>query len=269
MKKIYRFVLLSMSVVLIGASYTACKKNANGRSTLNLVDDATVLSLSGKEYSSFLTSNPPVTGTPASEMVQRVGSKLTVAVGQYLATTNQSSLISNYSWEFNLVNNPEVNAWCLPGGKIVVYSGIIPLTTSDMELAVVMGHEIAHAVLKHGNERMSQQLLVEYGGTALSVLMSSKPAETQQVFSTAYGVSSNLSVLAFSRKQENEADEMGLYFMAMAGYDPNAAVTFWQKMAAQSGGTKPPVFMSSHPSDDTRINNIKELLPKALTYYKP
>lgn len=267
MKKIY-LLLVAVTALSSAIFMNACKKNANGRSTLNLVDNGTVMTLSSQQYSEFITANPPVHGTPQSEMVSRVGARLTAAVQQYLADKGQSDLIKDYQWEFNLVNNPEINAWCLPGGKIVMYSGIMPLAAADSELAVVMGHEIAHAVLKHGNERMSQQLLVQYGGTALSVLLTSKPQETQQLFNTAYGISSTLGTLAFSRKQENEADEMGLYFMSVAGYNPNAAITFWQRMQAVGSGSTP-VFLSTHPSDEQRINNIKELLPKALVYYHP
>ncbi len=267
MNKLFRYVLPA-SLLLSAATFNACHKNANGRKTLDLVDDGTVLSLANQQYSSFLSTNPPVTGTPAADMVQRVGARMTSGVAQYLAQKGQSSLIQNYAWEFNLVNNAEVNAWCLPGGKIVVYSGIIPLTISDTDLAVVMGHEIAHAVLKHGNERMSEQLLVQYGGVALSTLLSSEPQQTQDLFNSSYGVSSTLGVLAFSRKQESEADEMGLYFMAVAGYNPATAVTFWQRM--QSVGTSStPVLLSTHPSDEQRIQNIKDLLPKAQAYYHP
>ena len=267
MKRLCKYLPVFI-LAMTSMTFYACHKNANGRNTLNLVDDATVLSLSGQQYNEFIAANQPITGTPGSEMVKRVGAKLTMAVQQYLSDKGQSALIKDYQWEFNLVNNAEVNAWCLPGGKIVVYSGILPLTITDTDLAVVMGHEIAHAVLKHGNERMSDQLLLQYGGTALSVLLSSKPQETQQLFNSAYGVSSTLGVLAFSRKQETEADEMGLYFMATAGYNPNAAITFWQRMQAQ-GGAKQPVFLSTHPSDDQRIQGIKNALPKALTYYHP
>ena len=267
MKTLYRYFCV-LGLLVIGLTIYSCRKNANGRNTLNLVDDATVLSLSGQQYSEFIAANPPVTGTPAAEMVKRVGAKLTAAVQQYLADKGQASLVNNYQWEFNHVNNNEVNAWCLPGGKIVIYSGILPLITSDSDLAVVMGHEISHAVLKHGSERMSEQLLVQYGGEALSALLSSRPAETQQLFNNAYGISSTLGILAFSRKQENEADESGLYYMASAGYNPNAAIGFWERMKAQ-GGTKPPVFLSTHPSDDQRIQHIKDLMPQALTYYHP
>ncbi len=267
MKTSYR-ILSILGLLAVVITLYSCHKNANGRNTLNLVDDATVLSLSSQQYNEFITTNPPITGTPAADMVKRVGTRLTAAVQQYLADKGQSNLVNNYLWEFNLVNNSEVNAWCLPGGKIVVYSGIVPLAVTDSDLAVVMGHEIAHAVLKHGNERMSEQLLLQYGGEALSVLLSSKPAETQQLFNAAYGISSTLGTLAFSRKQESEADEMGLYFMATAGYNPNTAITFWQRMQAQ-GGDKPPVFLSTHPSDEQRIQHIKDLMPGALNYYKP
>lgn len=202
-------------------------------------------------------------------MVQRVGAKLTTAANTYLADKGKSDLVKDYQWEFHLVNNAEVNAWCLPGGKIVVYSGIMPLMLSDADLAVVMGHEIAHAILKHGNERMSQQLLVQYGGVALSALLSSKPQETRDLFAGAYGVSTTLGVLAFSRDQETEADEMGLYIMATGGYDPNTAVTFWRRMQSNNSGAKPPVFLSTHPSDDQRIKNIQAKLPDAMVYYHP
>jgi predicted Zn-dependent protease len=267
MKKIH-YLLGILAIALASATFYACKKNASGRNTLSLVDDATVLSLASQEYASFISQNPPITGTPEAAMVQRVGNAVAAGVEQYLAEKGQTNLLEGYQWEFNLVNNPEANAWCMPGGKIVVYTGLLQLTSSEAELAVVMGHEIAHAVLKHGNERMSQQLLAQYGGTALSVLLSSKPQETQQLFATAFGISSTLGVLAFSRTQENESDEAGLYYMAIGGYDPNAAVTFWQKMQA-NGGANVPVLLSTHPSDEQRIENIKSILPDALKYYNP
>lgn len=267
-----RTLLFSIAIcasLLTVTTYYGCKKNANGRNTLSLVDDGTMLSMSSQQYSTFITDNPPITGTPEAEMVTRVGTKLTSAVASYLAGKGQSDIIKDYNWEFNLVNNAEVNAWCLPGGKIVVYSGILPLIASDTDLAVVLGHEISHAILKHGNERMSQQLLVEFGGMALSTALSSKPDQTRAMFNNVYGISSTLGVLAYSRKQESEADETGLYVMATGGYNPNTAVSFWEKMKANSGGTTTPVFMSTHPSDDQRIQNIKDLMPKAMGYYNP
>jgi predicted Zn-dependent protease len=190
------------------------------------------------------------------------------AVQSYLAQKGQSNLLSGYQWQFNLVNNAQANAWCMPGGKVVVYTGILPLTQNEAGLAVVMGHEIAHAVARHGNERMSQELATQMGGQALSVALSSQPGTTQQIFNTAVGVGSQLGSLAYSRKHESEADHMGLIFMALAGYNPNEAVPFWQRMAAK-GGAKPPQILSTHPADATRIANIKKLLPEAMTYYRP
>jgi predicted Zn-dependent protease len=273
MKMNFKGLLLVViaAIVTVGVmTISSCYKNpVTGRTSLSLVDDATIMSMSATQYATFLSTNPPIVGTPQADMVGRVGFRLQNAVNQYLASINQQQLVSNYQWEFNLVNNPEANAWCLPGGKVVVYTGILSLAANDTDLAVVLGHEIAHAVAKHGNERMSSQLASNFGGVALSVLLSSQPTQTQQLFNTVYGVGSNLTVLAYSRAQENEADEMGLYFMAMATYNPNAAVGFWQRMKALTGGSSVPVLLSTHPDDDTRISKIKENLPKALSYYKP
>jgi len=167
------------------------------------------------------------------------------------------------------VEDKEVNAWCMPGGKVVVYSGILPVTQGEAGLAVVMAHEIAHAVAEHGNERMSQGLLAQFGGMALSEALSARPEATQNLWMTAYGVGAQYgAMLPYSRLQENEADHLGLIFMAMAGYDPNEAVTLWQRMATQKGGTAPPEFLSTHPSDAARIENIRRLIPEAMRYYK-
>lgn len=265
MKKVYVFAAV-LGLLAMATTFYACKKNASGRSALNLVDDATMSSMALQEYGNFLSQNPPVTGTPEALRVQTVSANVIAGVQQYLADVGQSDKINGFQWEFNLVNSPEVNAWCMPGGKIVVYSGLLALTESDDELAVVIGHEIAHAVLRHGNERMSQELLVQYGGTALSTLLSSKPAETQQLFNTVYGVGSTLGTLSYSRKHESESDEAGLYYMAVANYNPNAAVTFWEKMSAQGGGGTF-VLLSTHPSDQQRIEDIQSHLPKAMEYY--
>ena len=267
-------VIIALSIVgLSVAGVTAvqsCYKNpVTGRSSLNLVDDGTINSLSNQQYSSFLAENKPVSGTGDAAMVKRVGEKLAAAVNTYFSSKGQSKTLSGYKWEFNLVNANEANAWCMPGGKVVVYSGILPITQDEAGLAVVMGHEIAHAIAKHGNERMSQGLVQQLGGVAVSVAVANKPAETRALYNSAYGVASNVgAILPFSRKHESEADEMGLIFMAMAGYDPNAAVGFWQRMSAKSGGGKQPELLSTHPSDQTRIANIKSLLPKAMQYYK-
>jgi len=177
--------------------------------------------------------------------------------------------VKNYKWEFNLVNDKSVNAWCMPGGKIVFYSGIMPITKTEKGIAVVMSHEIAHAIARHGNERMSQQLALQAGGVTLAVLLKDKPKEAQALFLAAYGVGATVGLsLPFSRKHESEADQMGLAFMALAGYDPHEAVSFWERMAANSSG-QPPEWMSTHPSHETRIRKIKEYMPEAMKFYKP
>lgn len=260
--------------LLIGAvSFSSCQKNqVTGRSQLMLVSESEVNAMALQEYKSFLSTNPVVTkgSTPEQQMVARVGQRISSAITSYLTQEGKGELIKGYQWEFNLVQSKEVNAWCMPGGKVVVYTGILPVTQNESALAVVMGHEIAHAIALHGNERMSQGLAQQLGGAALSVALSSKPAETQQLFMTAYGVGSNVGViLPFSRKQELEADKFGLIFAAMAGYNPEEAVPFWKRMAGMSQGQKPPELLSTHPSDATRIEKVGEYAKEAMKYYKP
>jgi predicted Zn-dependent protease len=239
-----------------------------GRSQLNLISSNEMNTMSFQQYDDFLKENKLSGNIDQTAMVKRVGVNIQKAVEQYFAQKNLSKELDGYKWEFNLVESPDVNAWCMPGGKVVVYTGILPITKDETGLAVVMGHEIAHAVAQHGNERMSQGLLQQLGGVALSVAIKDEPAATQNLFMTAYGVGSTVGVmLPFSRTQESEADHLGLIFMAMAGYNPNYAVDFWTRMAAQ-GGAKPPEFLSTHPSDETRIEDLKKELPEAMQYYK-
>ena len=255
--------------VTIAASLTACYTNpVTGRRTLNLVDESTMRTMANQEYASFLSTNRPVAGTRDAEMVQRIGGKMATSVQKYLASINQSDLISGYQWQFNLVNNNQANAWCMPGGKVVVYSGILPLTSNEAGLACVMGHEIAHAISRHSNERVSQQMAASFGSQTLSALAGSNPSAANQIFGVAVGLGAQGALLKFSPDQGSEADRMGLIFMAMSGYNPNEAVNFWSRMASK-GGQKPPEFLSTHPSDQTRINNIKKWLPEAMKYYKP
>jgi len=202
------------------------------------------------------------------DTVKRVGARIQDAVERYLATNGMSSRLADYKWEFNLVEDKAVNAWCMPGGKVVVYTGILPVTQGEAGLAVVMGHEIAHAIAEHGNERMSQGLLAQFGGMALAEALSEKPAATQQLWMAVYGVGAQYgAILPYSRLQESEADHLGLIFMAMAGFDPNEAISFWQRMASQKGGQAPPQFLSTHPSDAARIEKIRQLIPEAMRYY--
>ena len=197
-------------------------------------------------------------------MVRGVGEKISSAVDDYFRQNNLADRIDGFKWEFNLIEDDDmINAWCMPGGKVAFYSGILPVCQDENGIATVMSHEIAHAVAKHGNERMSQQLAVQLGGTALSVALSQQPENTQRLALAAFGLGSQFGVLLpYSRQHELEADEMGIYFMAMAGYDISQAADFWQRMASQ-GGQRPPEFLSTHPAPESRINNINKTIPKA------
>src|SRR5262245_52303487 len=259
----------AIAIGLLPIIVAACvKAPMTGRSQLALIPESEILSSSFSEYDSFLKQNKTVAGGPDVEMVRRVGGRIQIAVHDYMKRKNLEDRLHGYKWEFNLVESKEVNAWCMPGGKVVVYTGILPITKSETGLAVVLGHEIAHAVADHGRERMSQGLLAELGGVALDTAMASKPAQTRALWGQAYGMGAQYgALLPFSRIQESEADELGLMFMAMAGYDPHEAPEFWKRMAAK-GGDKPPEFASTHPSDETRMKKIEEELPEAMTYYK-
>jgi predicted Zn-dependent protease len=235
---------------------------------MNLLPESEMMSMSLTEYQSFLKKNPPVTGTKDAAMVKNVGAKIQNAVTNFMNKEKMGDRIKGYKWEFNLVNSKEVNAWCMPGGKVVVYSGILPVTKDEEGLAIVMGHEIGHAIARHGNERMSQGLLAQLGGMGLDLALSTHSAETRSIFLTSYGVGSQLGILAYSRQQETEADKLGLIFSAMAGYNPQQAIGFWQRMSTMSGGGKPPELLSTHPSDQTRIKNLQAFMPEAMKYYK-
>ena len=264
-KSLYLTVLVSLVVV-------ACSTNAiTGRKQLSLVSDSEMQATAVSQYQSFLTSNKVVTSSQSkdADMVKRVGSRIAAAVTKYYKKTGQADL-SDYQWEYNLIQSDDVNAWCMPGGKIVVYTGILPVAQNEAALAVVVGHEVAHAVLKHGAERMSQGLVQQLGGVALSVALSNKAVETQNLFMQAYGMGSTvLGVLPHSRNQELEADHYGLIYTALAGYNPREAISLWQRMEQISGGNKPPEFMSTHPSEQNRIAKLEELMPEALKYYTP
>jgi predicted Zn-dependent protease len=239
-----------------------------GRKQLSLIPASQMLSMSYSEYDGFLKSNKLSTNQEQIRLVKKVGGRIQKAVETYFAEKGLSDQLKDYKWEFNLVESKEVNAWCMPGGKVVVYTGILPITQNEVGLAVVLGHEISHAVAQHGAERMSQQLIAQLGGAALSVALQNKPEKTKQLWMSVYGAGAQVGVLLpYSRTHESEADHLGLIFMAMAGYDPHEALTFWQRMAA-SGGKKPPEFLSTHPADETRIADIKKEIPEAMQYYR-
>jgi predicted Zn-dependent protease len=256
-------------LALIFSVVYGCKKvPITGRRQLNLLPESQMMSLSATEYSKFLNENKPVAKTdPRSVQIERIGKKLSAAVTQYLAQNKMSDRIQGFKWEYTLVEDATMNAWCMPGGKIVFYTGILPVCQTDEGIAVVMGHEIAHAIARHGNERMSQGLVIQGAGATLDVLSSQKPDLTRNLLLQSYGIGSALGSLAFSRNQESEADKMGLVFMAMAGYDPKSAPSFWQRMKANAGA-KPPEFLSTHPSDEKRIKELNAYMPEALKYYK-
>ena len=211
-----------------------------------------------------MKENKVITGTTDARKVETVGMRIKAAAEKYLTYLGQSQYLQDYRWEYKLIDNKEVNAWCMPGGKIVVYSGILPITQNDAGLATVMGHEVSHALANHGAQRMSASQLQQLGAVGVAVATGSQSAEKQQMWQQYYGMGSQVGVmLPFSRGHETEADKIGLTLMAIAGYNPEEAITFWSRMAAQSSGQAPPEFMSTHPSDATRIANLKVLIPEA------
>jgi predicted Zn-dependent protease len=262
------FILLLSSVILI----VACTRNAvTGRKQLTLLNEGQLQQMALQEYKSFLSQSKVVSNTASkdAEMVKRVGTRIAYAITKYYTDQGKADILNGYQWEFNLVDDKQVNAWCMPGGKVVVYTGLLPVTQNEAALAVVMGHEIAHAVASHGNERMSQTLLAQGIGLAGNILTSGNQ-QVNSIFNNTYGAGATIGVLLpNSRKQELEADKFGLIFAAMSGYNPQEAVPFWQRMAQASGGQKPPEFLSTHPADETRIQRLQELMPEALKYYKP
>ncbi len=257
-------------VLLFGVLFlTGCALNlVTGRNQLSLVPESELQLMATSQYNTFLTENKVL--SPANKeaaMVDRVGARISGAITKYYNSQGQQSVIEGYKWEFNTVDSKEVNAWCMPGGKVVVYSGLLPVTQNETALAIVVGHEIAHAIAKHGSERMSQGMIQQLGGVALEVALSQKNQETQNLFMQAYGVGSTIgAVLPWSRQQETEADQYGLIFAAMAGYNPQEAIPFWQRMSA-AGGANPPEFLSTHPSDETRLRKLKQFMPEAMKYY--
>jgi predicted Zn-dependent protease len=258
----------SLLAILVIALIACSKVPISGRKQMNLLPESQLMSMALTQYGAFLSENPPMSDEiENTKRVKRVGNRIANAVEKYLKAEGQSSRIAGYKWEFNLVNQNVVNAWCMPGGKVVVYQGIMPVADSDAGLAVVMGHEIAHAIARHGNERMSQGLLAAAGAAGLAVALREKPAETQALFLGAYGITTGAGVLAFGRNQESEADKLGMVFMAMAGYEPKEAIPFWERMKAASGGNSTPEFLSTHPSHDTRIGRITDWLPTAESYF--
>ena len=269
MKKI-RIILLSVvAVLLLSSCGTTSTVPVTGRKQTLLVSDEQVLSLSNQQYAEYMQSAKASTNSTNTAMVKRVGQNIAKAVESYLRNNGMADETKNYAWEFNLVQDKQVNAWCLPGGKIVVYEGILPVTQDEASLAIVLGHEVAHAVAKHSAERLSNAYKEQYGAAALSALLSGAGLSqgTQQLIALGKSLGDQLFTSGFSRKQESEADHMGLIFAAMAGYDPQVATAFWQRMA--SLGSNSNSLFSDHPSDEKRIKDIQGWMSEALTYYTP
>lgn len=259
-----------IALFFLGAMVYSCSKvPVSGRRQLDLLPDSELAAMSATAYSDFLSENPPLPeSNPQAQQVKKVGVRISQAVEKYLNENGYKKLTENFDWTFHTVENEAVNAWCMPAGRVVFYTGILPICQDDAGIAVVMGHEIAHAVANHGNERMTQAIGIQAAGATLSILTQEEPELTRQLLLQSYGIGTTLGSLKFSRTHESEADEMGLIFMAMAGYDPREAPKFWQRMSAQ-GGDKPPVLLSTHPHDEKRISDLEQQMEKALKYYNP
>jgi len=258
-------------LVVLCAGFSCTRNAITGRNQLSLVSEDQLQQMAFTEYKQFLSESKviPVSNDNA-EMVKRVGQRIATAITQYYQQKGIANAdLAKYKWEFNLVENKEVNAWCMPGGKVVVYTGILPVTQNEDALAIVLGHEITHAVAGHGRERMSQEMAAQGLQIAGDVALGNDP-KTVNIFNTVFGPAAQVGVLLpNSRNQELEADHYGLIFAAIAGYNPQEAIPFWTRMSQLSAGNAPPVFLSDHPADADRIQKLKKLMPEALTYYKP
>jgi predicted Zn-dependent protease len=266
-------IRIILSLFVMTGIIVSCSTNAlTGKSQFTLLPESQLQSMASQEYVQLLSSNKVVASSANkdAEMVRRVGQRITAAVESHYREKGIADKLEGFKWEYNLVNDAAVNAWCMPGGKIVVYTGLLPITQNEAALAVVMGHEVAHALLQHGNQRMSQQMGAQAVQAGLQVALANKSQETQNLFMSAYGLGAQVGlILPFSRKHELDADQWGLNFSAMAGYNPREAIPLWERMEKAGGGQKPPEFLSTHPSEGTRIQQLEKHMPQALKYYKP
>ena len=272
--KTIRTLLIGALALLTAACGTTNTVPITGRKTRLLVDDAQILSLSTQQYQDYMKSAKLSTNATNTALVKRVGQRLSTAVENFLKNNGYAQELQNFQWEFNLVNSNEVNAFCMPGGKIVVYEGLLPITQDETSLAIVLGHEIAHAVAKHSAEQLSKQTRQQYaaqiGGSVLSSVAQAKGmGNAASIIDMAAQIGFNFAHLKYSRDNETEADRLGLIFAAMAGYDPQLAIPFWQRMAQQSGGSTKSEIFSDHPSDEKRIAELQKRMPEALKYYVP
>ena len=251
-------------IMALGFVFSCATNPFTGKKSLNLMPNSELFPSSFQQYGTFLKENKVVVGTTDARRVESVGMKIKAAAERWLKANGQAEYLNGYQWEYKLIENKEVNAWCMPGGKIVVYSGILPVTKDDAGLATVMGHEVSHALSNHGAQRMTASQFQQLGAVGVAVATGNKSAEQQQMWQQYYGIGSQVGVmLPFSRNHESEADKIGLTLMAIAGYNPELAISFWERMAASSSGNKPPEFLSTHPADATRIANLRRLIPEA------
>jgi predicted Zn-dependent protease len=254
-----RFAILATFVLL----YFSCATNPfTGKKTMALVSNDSLFPSSFQQYSSFLSENKVITGTKDSEMIKRVGQRIAIAAERWLDANGYQGYLKDYKWEYNLVDDKTVNAWCMPGGKIVFYTGILPIAQNETGVAIIMGHEVAHALANHGQQRMSAAYIQQ--GLAIAGNVAIQDEQTRNIFNQSYGVGSNvLGMLPFSRAHETEADRIGLILSAIAGYNPDEGAELWKRMGAASGGQAPPEFLSTHPANETRIKELQQLAPKA------
>jgi len=268
--KICRLRFLIASFLFLGFLISCTQNSLTGKRQFTLLPETELQGMANTQYRQFLVGKRVlgVNSNANATMVNRVGERIVKAVNDLYIERGSADNLKGYDWEVNLVQDNEINAWCMPGGKIVVYTGLLPVTQDEDALAAVMGHEVCHALLQHGNQRMSQALIQQLGGVALSVALSNKPQETRDLFLTAYGVGAQLGVmLPFSRGHELEADRWGLIMAAKAGYDPRAAIGLWERME-KAGGAKKPEFLNTHPSEGKRIERLQKIMPEAMEYYE-
>lgn len=263
------FLSRTCAISLLFLLFACATVPVTGRRSLHILPDSQLLSMSLDEYNKVLQKSKLSRDPAKVQMVKQVGERIAKATEAFFREKGLASETDHYQWEFNLIEDDKtVNAWCMPGGKVAVYTGILPVTEDETGLAVVMGHEIAHAIAKHGNERMSQGLLAQLGAVGLSAALATQPGPTSQIFMTAYGLGANVGLLLpYSRLQESEADYIGLILMAKAGYDPRQSIPFWQRMN-KKGGERPPEFLSTHPAPETRMRDLQTQIPEAMKYYE-
>ncbi|WP_310379932.1 M48 family metallopeptidase [Flavobacterium sp.] len=256
--------LLLLEICTIALMFSCATNPLTGKKPLNFVSNSQLFPSAFQQYGDFLKKSKVITGTQDAKRVEEVGLKIKNAAQKYLTSIGMSQHLKDYRWEYKLVDDKAINAWCMPGGKIVIYTGILPITKNDAGLATVMGHEVSHALADHGAQRMSAAQVQQIGGVVVSVATGNQTEDKQKMWQQYYGIGSQVGgMLPFSRSHETEADKIGLILMTIAGYNPDESVTFWSRMSASSDGQKPPEILSTHPSDATRIANLKALIPEA------